>query len=143
MPLTSGASLVEGTKYGVVAPAGTFVAGETVSGEIHSEPVVLAETAVANADGSVNYTFTVPAGLPAGTHTLVLKGAAGGTYEVTGLTVGSSSNAPFLADTNWFSAAAANPASTAGLTAMVVGGLTLMVVGGGIYLSRRRKASKA
>ncbi|WP_157769005.1 hypothetical protein [Pseudarthrobacter sulfonivorans] len=141
--LTGGAALVEGTKHGVVAPAGTFVAGETVTGEIHSEPVVLAETAVANADGSVGYVFTVPAGLPAGTHTLILKGAAGATFEVTGLTVTAGSNAPFLADTNWFGAAAANPASTAGLAAMVIGGLTLMGVGGGIYISRRRKATRA
>ena len=143
LPLMAGGALVEGTKYGVVAPAGTFVAGETVSGEIHSEPVVLIETAVANADGSVSYTFTVPAGLPAGTHTLVLTGASGATFELTGLTVASTSNAPFLADTNWFGAAAANPASTAGLAAMVIGGLTLMGVGGGIYISRRRKATRA
>ena len=141
--LTAGAELVSGQKFVVNAPASTFVAGETVTGEIHSEPVVLAETAVANADGSVSYTFTVPAGLPAGTHTLVLKGAAGATFEVTGLTVTAGSNAPFLADTNWFGAATANPASTAGLAAMVIGGLTLMGVGGGIYISRRRKATRA
>ncbi|MCO4236200.1 hypothetical protein [Pseudarthrobacter raffinosi] len=141
--LTAGAELVSGQKFVVNAPAGTFVAGETVIGEIHSEPVVLAETAVANADGSVSYTFTIPADLPAGTHTLVLKGAAGATFEVTGLTVTAGSNAPFLADTNWFGAAAANPASTAGLAAMVIGGLTLMGVGGGIYISRRRKATRA
>lgn len=141
--LTAGAELVSGQKFVVNAPASTFVAGETITGEIHSEPVVLAETAVANADGSVSYTFTVPAGLPAGTHTLVLKGAAGATFEVTGLTVTAGSNAPFLADTNWFGAATANPASTAGLAAMVIGGLTLMGVGGGIYISRRRKATRA
>lgn len=143
VPLKAGDALVAGTKHGVVAPAGTFVAGETVTGEIHSDPVLLTETAVALADGSVGYTFVVPAGLPAGTHTLVLKGAAGATFEVTGLTVASTSNAPFLADTNWLAAAASSPASTAGLAAMVLGGLTLMGVGGGVYLARRRKGSRA
>lgn len=140
--LKAGAALVSGQKHVVNAPAGTFVAGETVTGEIHSNPVVLAETAVANADGSVSYTFTVPAGLPAGTHTLVLKGATG-QFQVTGLTVASTSNAPFLADTNWLATATSSPASTAGLAAMVLGGLTLMGVGGGLYLSRRRKGNRA
>lgn len=142
-PLKAGEQLVRGQKYLVDAPGGTFVAGDKVSGEIHSDPVVLAETAVANPDGSVSYTFTVPAGLPAGTHTLILTGASGATFQVTGLSVATQTNAPFLADTNWFSSVTANPASTAGLAAMVIGGLTLMGVGGGIYLSRRRKASKA
>ncbi|MCX6498979.1 MAG: hypothetical protein NTU93_09275 [Arthrobacter sp.] len=134
---------MSGQKHLVDAPAGTFAAGEKVSGEIHSDPVVLAETAVANADGSVSFTFTVPAGLPAGTHTLILTGASGATFQVTGLSVAAQSNAPFAADTNWMSTVTATPAGTAGLAAMVVGGLTLMGVGGGIYLSRRRKASQA
>ncbi|HEU4667516.1 MAG TPA: hypothetical protein VFS79_07625 [Arthrobacter sp.] len=141
--LKAGDELISGRTYSANAPANTFVAGETVTGEIHSDPVVLAETAVAKADGSVTYTFTVPAGLPAGTHTLVLKGAAGATYELAGLTVASSSNAPFLADTNWLATATSTPASTAGLAAMVLGGLALMGAGGGFYLSRRRKASRA
>ncbi len=140
VPLTTGTALVEGTKHSVAAPAGTFVAGETVTGAIHSDPVALVETAVANADGSVTYSFTVPAGLPAGTHTLVLTGAAGATFEVTGLTVAGTSNAPFLADTNWL--ATTGPAGTAGMTAMVLGGLTLMAAGAGVYL-RRRKGSRA
>jgi hypothetical protein len=140
VPLAAGTALVEGTKHAVAAPAGTFVTGETVTGAIHSDPIALTETAVANADGSVTYMFTVPAGLPAGTHTLVLTGAAGATFEVTGLTVAAASNAPFLADTNWL--ASSGTAGTAGMAAMVVGGLTLMIVGAGVYL-RRRKGSRA
>ncbi|WP_255768150.1 hypothetical protein [Pseudarthrobacter sulfonivorans] len=140
VPLAAGTALVEGTVHAVAAPAGTFVAGETVTGAIHSDPIALTETAVANTDGSVTYVFTVPAGLPAGTHTLVLTGAAGATFEVTGLTVAAASNAPFLADTNWL--AASGPAGTAGMAAMVVGGLTLMIVGAGVYL-RRRRGSRA
>lgn len=141
VPLTAGSELVQGTTHAVAAPAGTFVAGETVTGAIHSNPIALTETAVANADGSVTYMFTVPGGLPAGTHTLVLTGAAGATFEVTGLTVAAAaSNAPFLADTNWL--AASGTAGTAGMAAMVVGGLTLMIVGAGAYL-RRRKGSRA
>ena len=142
-PLLAGEELVEGQRHVVAAPAGTFAAGETVSGAIHSDPVVLAETAVANPDGSVSYTFTVPAGLPAGTHTLVLTGTSGATFEVAGLRVAATANAPFLADTNWLGTAAATPAGTAGLAAMVAGGLALMGVGGGLYLSRRRKARTA
>ncbi|GAA4050765.1 hypothetical protein GCM10023063_43250 [Arthrobacter methylotrophus] len=140
--LKAGDQLSIGQKYVVNAPSNTFAAGETVSGEIHSDPILLAETAVAGSDGSVSYTFSVPASLPAGTHTLILKGASGATFQVAGLIVTASANAPFLADTNWVRTATANPASSAGLAAMVIGGLTLVGVGGGIYLSRRRKGSR-
>lgn len=56
--------------------AGGFAPHETgIVLELHSDPLVLATGLTADAGGVVSHTFTVPAGTPAGQHTLVLKGA--------------------------------------------------------------------
>ncbi len=51
-----------------------FVPGEEVTVTLHSTTVVLG-TVTAGADGSISYAFTVPAGLEAGPHTVVLAGS--------------------------------------------------------------------
>jgi hypothetical protein len=54
-----------------------FSAGETVSGVLHSAPVAIG-SAKATKTGSVTLSFTVPATLTAGSHTVVLTGATSG-----------------------------------------------------------------
>ena len=72
--LVEGATVTPGTRYAYTAPAGSFTAGEIVTGEIHSDPIALTETATAAADGSVVYIFTAPSALVAGDHSLILTG---------------------------------------------------------------------
>src|SRR5690606_39990858 len=86
-PTTGGGSVsgpsTSGPAAGNVRPgeqltitAGGFAPHETgIVLELHSDPVVLATGLTADANGVVRYSFTVPAGTPAGAHTLVLKGA--------------------------------------------------------------------
>jgi hypothetical protein len=76
-----GESLVTPTsvKPGTTATATAtgFTPGETVNATVHSNSIDVGQ-AVAAPDGSVHLTFTVPAGLAAGTHDLVLVGQASG-----------------------------------------------------------------
>ena len=56
-----------------VAAAGGWAAGAEVRATLHSDPVELG-VAVADADGNVSFTFTIPADTPPGEHTIVLSG---------------------------------------------------------------------
>ena len=56
---------------------GCFTAGENVTGTVESDPVVVFRT-TATANGSYSATFTVPASIPAGTHTFRVVGATSG-----------------------------------------------------------------
>jgi LPXTG-motif cell wall-anchored protein len=55
-----------------------FLPGDTVQVWLHSEPVLLA-TAAADASGVLNLSVVIPAGTPAGGHTLVAVAATGAT----------------------------------------------------------------
>jgi 5'-nucleotidase len=100
-----------------------FVAGETVSVELHSTPVLLAEVAVAQ-DGTFTAQVTVPAGASVGAHTVVAT-AESGTASAE-LTV---------------TAAAGTPAALAQTGAQVAGIvlLALVLVGAGTWLVVRRR----
>ncbi|WP_082013768.1 phosphatase PAP2 family protein [Microbacterium hominis] len=75
-----------------------FQPGETVTIELHSTPVRLG-TAVASATGTISATVTVPAGTPAGAHTIVLSGASSGVTAATPITVTAASSTGALATT--------------------------------------------
>jgi LPXTG-motif cell wall-anchored protein len=75
-------TLVSGQQLSLAEPG--FPAGSTVTAAIYSSPTVLG-SAVADAQGLVRLTITVPGTLPAGRHTLVLAG--GGTVRRTEVTV--------------------------------------------------------
>ena len=62
---------------------GGFLPGEMVHGVLHSTPVDLG-TVQADANGVATFTFTVPAGFEAGTHTVEMRGLTSGiTAEAT------------------------------------------------------------
>ncbi|MCW2579624.1 MAG: hypothetical protein JWR82_1225 [Blastococcus sp.] len=124
---------------GPVAPGATvritgggYLANSTVTLVVYSEPQVLTTT-VADANGAIDVTVTVPAGLAAGDHTLVAAGvdAQGNTHyltlpiTVTGGTTGSGG----LANTG---ASIALPA---------LGGLIALSAGGGLLLAARRRSA--
>lgn len=83
-PATAGELTVEGLTAGSVVAGGVvtvtgggFGAGETgIRLELRSDPVVLAAGLTADASGVVTATATIPAGTPAGRHSLALVGAA-------------------------------------------------------------------
>ncbi|MFB4349379.1 choice-of-anchor G family protein [Microbacterium sp. CR_7] len=59
-----------------------FAPGETVTGVMTSAPLALG-TQVANAQGTVTFTWTIPAGYDLGTHTVTLTGASSGSVAAT------------------------------------------------------------
>jgi len=63
-----------------------FEPGESVAIELHSDPVLLG-TVVANGSGAISGTFTIPASVPAGSHSLVLTGSVTGVSSG-GITIG-------------------------------------------------------
>ncbi|MEI4273267.1 hypothetical protein TEK04_16210 [Klenkia sp. LSe6-5] len=66
--------------------AGGFAPGETVRGTLYSTPVDLG-TAVADAQGVATFTFTVPAGLEPGVHTVTAVGLTSGATSTVTFTV--------------------------------------------------------
>jgi hypothetical protein len=72
-PLTTDPTLSSGE--GVQLVAAGFVPGEQVAITLHSTPQALGSVA-ADSTGTVNFAFTVPAGLPAGTHHVEFAGAS-------------------------------------------------------------------
>jgi hypothetical protein len=54
-----------------------FEPGESVAIELHSTPVLLGSV-IANGSGAISGTFTIPASVPAGSHSLVLTGSVTG-----------------------------------------------------------------
>jgi outer membrane biosynthesis protein TonB len=113
-----------------------FTAGEKVTIELHSTPVVLAAP-VADAAGVVTSTVTIPSTTTPGTHEIVLIGAQSGRTVTGALTVTAgitaSSSAPNLAVTG----------GSIPLAMMVLGGA--LTLGGGALIGRsvlrNRKAS--
>jgi hypothetical protein len=124
---TTTAAPAPGTK--VVKVYKGFQPGEKVTVTMHSTPVVLGTDFTANANGEVTVQFTVPAGTPAGTHTLVLNGNMG-TYFQEDITV----------------VAAVTTASSSGLAytgadvavPLALGAGLLALGGGALVVSRRR-----
>lgn len=135
--LSDGGSIEAGKSYTVAVPAGTFTAGDSIAGELRSDPIALTETATAATDGSASYSFTVPASLPAGAHQLILTGTPSGTKYTLNVTASGASNSPFVPLTNWISSSAATPA---GIT-MIFALLLLLAASAAVgwhFLIRRR-----
>lgn len=103
---------------------GTQYAGETVWVWLHSTPISLGAHVVA-ADGTV--TVTLPAGIDAGTHRLVVLDAAGDVLGWTEVTV-----ADALAATGVDS----------GALGLTVGGAVALLLAGGVLLVLRRRATR-
>ncbi|WP_372966823.1 choice-of-anchor G family protein [Microbacterium sp.] len=59
-----------------------FLPGESVSGVMSSEPIALG-TQVADEDGTVTFTWTIPADTDLGTHTVTLTGVTSGSVAAT------------------------------------------------------------
>ncbi len=101
-----------------------FQPGETVNAVLRSEPVNLG-VQIADANGSVTFTFTIPASIEAGAHSVTLSGLQSGSVSAefsvaTRLAVTGSSDQ--LGATGW---------ATAGL----------FVLGGALALAARRRRS--
>jgi hypothetical protein len=78
--------------------ASGFRPGEQVAATLHSTPVDLG-TYTASASGIVAFTFTVPATLEPGNHTVTLLGLTSGRAAAAGLTVIAPTTTTGLADT--------------------------------------------
>ena len=147
--LASGDAVVAGTKYTLTTAAGSLTAGDTVSAEIHSNPIALPETSTVQPNGSTVYGFTAPTGLPSGTHQLVLADTHSKTVtlDFTVAAVNGSNgtidpaadgtNSPVSFATDWIGGMAFTPMGTAGLFGVLLLGGAL-VVGGWCYFWRRR-----
>ena len=83
-PKVTSASVVQGGQQTVTGSG--FGASEKVSAVLHSAPVALG-TVSANAAGTAAVTFTVPATLAAGTHSVVLTGTTSGLTSTASFTV--------------------------------------------------------
>jgi hypothetical protein len=64
----------------LVVTAAGFAPGERVTATVHSDPVEIGAKD-ADASGRVRFEWTVPAGMSAGVHTVVLAGANSGSVE--------------------------------------------------------------
>ncbi len=127
-----------------------FAAGENVAAVLHSIPVALGSVTATNR-GTATVTFTVPAGLDPGTHSVVLTGASSGLTTTVPFTVTAAPTAS-AAPTGTGSTRAVAPASTgtdalahSGLDGraaldLVLLGLTLIAAGGGVVYAGRRRA---
>jgi hypothetical protein len=93
-----------------------FKAGESVTATLYSDPVVLG-TKLADSSGRVEFSWTMPAGIATGSHTVILKGAESGQISIS-LTYGGA-----------LSATGANPLTEpfllAGFLALLLGSLSL------------------
>ena len=104
---------------------------EVVTLVLHSEPIVLG-TFTADANGVVTATFTLPAGLAVGEHTLVFDGNMG-TYYQEALTVeAAAATKPASSGLAYTGASIAMP--------LALGGGLLALGGGALVVSRRRSA---
>jgi hypothetical protein len=103
-----------------------------VVGILHSDPVVLG-TVVADAAGNISFAFDIPAGVPLGTHTLVLTGLTSGLWgQITvELVAAPAAAAPTLAATG------AEPG------ALLAGTWALLVAGAVLVLIARRTRTRA
>jgi hypothetical protein len=151
--LADGGTVKPGSKYKVEYGNGTFAAGATVTGEIHSDPITLDETAVADSDGAVVYTFTAPTSLVAGSsHELALTD--GDTTETMSFTVAAAaadptptptptdpapgSNNPVSFATDWMQGAVGTPGMAIGALIVVL----LVAAGSGWFVLRRSRTNQ-
>ncbi|MHA7269666.1 alpha-L-fucosidase [Arthrobacter sp. HLT1-20] len=133
-----------------------FKPGSTATFTLHSDPVVLGSAVVA-ANGTVSLTVKVPAGVPAGGHTIVISGTAvdGGAAEVSiavtvgaagGPTTSATSTSSITAPTAT-SPAAADKGDLAHTGATATSGLLLAMVlllaGSASVLMIRRRGKRA
>ncbi|SCX39822.1 hypothetical protein SAMN03159343_0799 [Klenkia marina] len=109
--------------------AGGFTPGETVRGTLYSTPVDLG-TAVADAQGVATFTFTVPAGLEVGVHTVTAVGLTSGSTSTVTFTVTAGGDA-VLATTG------VDVAPLLGLGALAVGAGSALAFAG----TRRRRTA--
>jgi hypothetical protein len=159
--LAAGTAMVAGTAYKVTVPAGTFTAGDTVTGVIHSDPITLTETSTVAGDGSTVFAFTAPTGVPAGDHQLILSDAHSKTSTTaftvaaaadptttppatatagTGVSAGtdpSAGNSPVSFATDWVGGMASTPMGVAALFGLLVAAVAA-AVGGWLYFWRQR-----
>jgi hypothetical protein len=91
----------------ITMTGGGFQAGETVNATVESDPVNVG-SATGGPDGEVSITFTLPASIPAGSHTIKLTGATSGIVVSQALTV----TAPAVSSTSSTSTTAASGATT-------------------------------
>ena len=135
-PTLRSASVARGGAQSVTGTG--FAAGEKVSAVVHSNPVSVG-SATASGAGTATISFTVPASLATGTHTIVLTGATSGlsssvTFSVSAApsTPGASPGGPILAATGL---------SSRQLITEALIGLGLIVAGAGaLYAGKRRRA---
>jgi hypothetical protein len=144
-PTVGAASVRAGTSQTVTGTG--FSAGETVSGELHSTPVSIG-SGTASSSGTVTLTFTVPAALSAGTHTIVLTGATSGLSSSATFTVTASPGQPASTPSvNQEGTSGSNPSAPIAATGLdgqrlrdtVAVGLMLVAGGAGLTLAGRRQ----
>ncbi|MEY2397284.1 MAG: hypothetical protein QOJ00_458 [Actinomycetota bacterium] len=123
----------------ITVTGGGFEAGEPVSGVVQSDPVGIGST-TSDAAGEIALTFTMPASVPAGAHTIRFTGADSGLVLTAPVTVVSSQVA---ATTSTTLRAAVTPAPIArtgndsGDQSAI--GFALLAAGGGLALIARRR----
>ncbi|MGY1813920.1 hypothetical protein [Blastococcus sp. SYSU D00820] len=148
-PLDAGPATADPVPAGaeVTLTGSGFLPNSTVTLVVYSTPTVLG-TVTTDGAGAFTTTVTLPAGLPAGAHTLVASGVdpAGNPYHLTsGVTVTASGGAPTATATS-----ATGPGVSGGLASTgadiavpAIGGLAALVVGGGLVLAGRRRRPAA
>src|SRR5918997_415364 len=110
-----------------------FKPGEFVTVTLHSTPQTVA-TATADANGTVTVEFILPAGTPAGAHTLVYEGSMG-TYFQEAFTVTAAA-----ATSN---ASSSSLAYTGADIALPLGlGVGALALGGGLVFAARRRSAE-
>ena len=110
-----------------------FKPGEFVTVTLHSTPQTVA-TATADANGTVTVEFILPAGIPAGAHTLVYEGSMG-TYFQEAFTVTAAA-----ATSN---ASSSSLAYTGADIALPLGlGVGALALGGGLVFAARRRSAE-
>jgi LPXTG-motif cell wall-anchored protein len=123
---TTGATSAPGQK--VVKIIGGFQPFEVVTLVMHSTPTTIG-TFTADANGVVTAEFTLPAGTPAGTHTLVFDGTVTH-FEETLTVTASGTTAAASGDLAYTGASVTVP--------LVLGGALVLAGGGALLASRRR-----
>ncbi|WP_409330141.1 fibronectin type III domain-containing protein [Trujillonella humicola] len=129
-PAGQSSSVTPGSK--ITLTGSGYLANSTVTLLVYSSPQVLG-TVVADANGAFTVTVEIPAGLAAGSHTLVAAGvdAAGNprylTMPITVTAAGAAAGSGGLAYTG------------ADVAVPALGGLAALALGGGLVLAGRRK----
>ena len=139
--LTGGATITPGQAYRVIAPDGTFVGNEAVTGVANSTPTPLG-TGTANAAGGVAFTFQAPSGLEPGAHSIVLTGASGRTYTLAVSVANGQTNRPASFATDWIGQIRDTPALLAGLVGALVVFAAAGLIGWNVFWRRRHTVAR-